>query len=511
MITAKRLLIDLLFHSSSDPRERTIFEISSRLRTPPNNTARHLKRLQVSCLVSSPSVLVQHPSSRRKVRCYSLTDTGKKEAELQYDAVKDAVILVKDSNGNYKKVPVEKLPQELEYDMKSLSSILSIARGNVVDVSELKNIPAPPGESRNIFSRFRELIDSLHMHDTLGKSSVDDIAELLRIKDELELEIGSEFRSKARYKKAIIHCNNVLSSSLGRGDYDIASKAAFYLGSIYYDIDMLQQALNKYAISLKYSKRVVDKMTIGKVSMGMAGVFYKKGDIKKAIPWAKKAIVTFQQFGNKDDIANAFGNLGLLYESLGNYGKAIEACEESLRISKHIGDLRGVALRYSSLGEFNLKMGKYPEAIKFIQESQDICHKMDFKWLLTYNYCYLAEAYHRQNDLEAALRTIKIALKLSVDIGASKNEGQALLVYADILKRRKRWKQASKLLDRAIEIARKSKNTELLCDAYLNYGLLEKNRGNARSAKRFLASALKISSKKISTIRKIVKKYAKGL
>ena len=54
--------------------------------------------------------------------------------------------------------------------------------------------------------------------------------------------------------------------------------------------------------------------------------------------------------GDRAGEARAFGNLGNVYHSLGDFQKAMEYYERHLKISKEVGDRAGEGRAYVSLG-----------------------------------------------------------------------------------------------------------------------------------------------------------------
>jgi tetratricopeptide (TPR) repeat protein len=510
MIIRKRLLIDLLIYDKSSPRERTIPEISGRLKIQPNHLSQVLKELQNKGLLTSSS-LVSHPSCRRKVKSYTLSETGKKEAELLYELAKKLVILVKGSNDDFNKVTIEDLPETLGYDIKNLSSIISLIKRNVLTRSELEKIPHSQEGDKNYIGQIREIIEKIHAEASRGQSVIDNVTELLKIKDEIELEISVQCRFRGDYKKAIFHCKNVLSSAIERKNYETAAKAGNYLGSIYYDFDTMQQAWRYFVLSLKFASKTHDKKMMGKVLMGMSGVQYTKGEFRKAISSIKKAIIIHREHDDKIFLANAYGNLGLLYETLGNFEKAMESCEENLKLSEQTGDKRGIAIIYGRLGKYKLKMGKYSDALKMIEDGVNLSHKIGFKWALAYNYCYLAEVHMKQNNVENATKAVKNALNVSREIGLKETMVMATIIHANILMKKMKWNRSLRMLDDAMKIAKKIKDPELLCEAYLYYGLIQKRCGNIQKAKRYFNLAKIYPVKKVFAVRKIIKRAIREL
>ena len=68
--------------------------------------------------------------------------------------------------------------------------------------------------------------------------------------------------------------------------------------------------------------------------------------------------------GNKKGIANSYNNIGVVYESQGNYPEALKSYLASLKIQEEIGNKYGISASYNNIGEVYFKQGNYPEALK---------------------------------------------------------------------------------------------------------------------------------------------------
>ncbi|MDX2229917.1 MAG: CHAT domain-containing protein [Leptolyngbyaceae cyanobacterium bins.349] len=82
----------------------------------------------------------------------------------------------------------------------------------------------------------------------------------------------------------------------------------------------------------------------------------------------QQALQIYREIRNQWGEGAILGNLGLAYESLGNYGKAIEFHEQSLAISREIKDRRGEGASLGNLGNAYLSLGNYGKAIEFYEQ-----------------------------------------------------------------------------------------------------------------------------------------------
>ena len=72
-----------------------------------------------------------------------------------------------------------------------------------------------------------------------------------------------------------------------------------------------------------------------------------------------------KEIGDRAGEGRAYGNLGIAYDSLGDYQKVIEYHEKRLKISKEIGDRAGEGRAYVNLGSAYWSLGFYRKAIEY--------------------------------------------------------------------------------------------------------------------------------------------------
>ena len=74
-----------------------------------------------------------------------------------------------------------------------------------------------------------------------------------------------------------------------------------------------------------------------------------------------------------------YTNLGVAYQSLGDFRKAIEFHENSLKIDKEIGDKAGESKCYTNLGVAYYSLGDFKKAIEFPENSLKFLKKSGIK------------------------------------------------------------------------------------------------------------------------------------
>ena len=106
------------------------------------------------------------------------------------------------------------------------------------------------------------------------------------------------------------------------------------------------------------------------VAYGSLGtVFLSLGEYVKAEEHLQNELVITKEIGDKKGEAAAYKNLGAVFQSLGEYVKAEEYLQKGLVITKEIGDKKGEALSYGDLGAVFGSLGEYVKAEEYLQKA----------------------------------------------------------------------------------------------------------------------------------------------
>ena len=87
------------------------------------------------------------------------------------------------------------------------------------------------------------------------------------------------------------------------------------------------------------------------------------------------------EIGDREGEALCYGNLGTLFQSLGQYDNAEEYLLKALAINSGIGNIKGEALCYGNLGTLFQCIGQYDKAIEHFQgELEEVQLATEKKW-----------------------------------------------------------------------------------------------------------------------------------
>ena len=123
------------------------------------------------------------------------------------------------------------------------------------------------------------------------------------------------------------------------------------------------------------------------------------------------------EVGDKQGEAACCGNLGIVFESVGEYAKAEKYLQKGITIMTEIGDKHGEAACYLNLGKVFHSVGEYAKAEKYLQKALTIMTEVGDKQGEAACYLNLANVFLSVREYAKAKEYTKKAIQIGKDIG----------------------------------------------------------------------------------------------
>jgi tetratricopeptide (TPR) repeat protein len=120
---------------------------------------------------------------------------------------------------------------------------------------------------------------------------------------------------------------------------------------------------------------------------------------------------------NLNELAEAYNNLGVIYEDLGSYEQAAEMYSKSLKAREDLGDKKGVAVGYNNLANVYYFLGDYRRAAENSKKSLDIMTEIGYRAGIAGACNNLGTVFQDQGRYEEARAMHERCLELRQEIG----------------------------------------------------------------------------------------------
>ncbi|MBI1225089.1 MAG: tetratricopeptide repeat protein [Bacteroidetes bacterium] len=288
-------------------------------------------------------------------------------------------------------------------------------------------------------------------------------------------QLGMFSTAKGDFKKSETSLSQSVEIIKKTDDKYLLAKTYSHLGFLFYKQFKLNEALDYYGKSQELLRQL---KTPSSVSMSgsnanlTGGIYMIKGNLFKALESYQESYEAYTKNGDKDGIAYALNNIGLVYQELGYFDKALEPHLTALEIRKEIKDSLKIAYSLYDLGEFYRKQNQIQKASDAYLEGLKVCEAINDSTFIDQFLAMLAEIDADKGDIAEAWRYLKSAIR---EVPETKlTEVRLLLIEY-------KWEQAIPIAldifnsaDKSDLKRNKAKSTEYLIQAYEALGQYHK-------------------------------------
>ncbi|MBU0764724.1 MAG: tetratricopeptide repeat protein, partial [Bacteroidetes bacterium] len=201
------------------------------------------------------------------------------------------------------------------------------------------------------------------------------------------------------------------------------------VGIVYYYIADYDKSLNYYLKSLQDYEELNDKRGIASAYNNIGIIYNIQENNQKALEYHFKSLGLNKEIGNSHGIASSYNNIGEIYREQGNtstdpktksekYDKALEHYMKSLEMKKEEGDTLSLSAAYGNIGLIYQSMGEYDKALENHLTGLELKEKTGDKFSLGESYSGLGSFYLLVRDYRHAEEYYRKALDISEEIGA---------------------------------------------------------------------------------------------
>ena len=200
-------------------------------------------------------------------------------------------------------------------------------------------------------------------------------------------------------------------------------------------------------------------------------VFQSVGQYAKAEEYLQKALVISKEIGDKQGEASDYGNLGTVFRSVGQYTKAEEYLQKALVIRKEIGDKQGEASDYGNLGTVFLSVGQYTKAEEYFQKALVIRKEIGDKQGEASDYGNLGTVFLSVGQYTKAEEYLQKPLMIKEEIADKAGVGALYLILGRLCQKFQLNAKSQEFANNALEISYEIGNIEMQFNSHLTIAM----------------------------------------
>jgi serine/threonine protein kinase/tetratricopeptide (TPR) repeat protein len=284
-------------------------------------------------------------------------------------------------------------------------------------------------------------------------------------------------------KEALTNYKDALAGFQKIGDKKSTAVILMNLGSFYSDHAQYEDALKSTNEALSVFRDLGDEQQQAQSLNNLGTIRSYMDNFQDALTYYQQAYQIREKLKLPDAMADSLHNLAEANVALGQFDTAVTQYLKALEIGRGSGDVDGVALNSVSLGALFASQGKYASAISAFQESlKDFKQANDDTWVV-------AETKARYGGVLAAVGrwdegqpVLEEAVKQAGDVKNDVVLARALSSLGDSYFFRGDFANAKTQYDRALQVATKARNRELITTSRFNLSRLDVMQNRAAAA-----------------------------
>jgi len=244
------------------------------------------------------------------------------------------------------------------------------------------------------------------------------------------------------------------------------------LGVLCHSLGRIEDAVNAYTEVLQLSKNNTKMTAIAYTNLGI--VRRSQGDLRGADDLYKKALVIYEDLGDKKGIGSVYLNLGNICLSQNNFVTAENYYNRALATYTELDSPDGLMAVYGNLGVIYYNRKDLEKAKSYFTKTLEISKKIEDRKSIAHCYSDLGLVCQDQNQFASAEDYYKKALAIHESIGHKEGIGADYLNLGFLCQVQGDFASAEKFYNKALVFFEDIAGIEYIADLYKNYGKLRK-------------------------------------
>ncbi len=264
--------------------------------------------------------------------------------------------------------------------------------------------------------------------------------------------LAAAYLHQGEYRHAERCCLEALKMLPQDSDPQIEADLYNNLGQIYWQLAEWAQAISVHRKSLELKEKLQDQYGIATSYNNLGLVYYRMYDWDRAAECHQKSFVIRERIGDISGLARSYNNLALIYRHLYDWDRAMDYHTKCLQTMERIGSNLELAVSHTNLGLIHKARSEWDQAIWSYQRAIQIASCIRARQVLLDAYIRISELYLSLGSIECANQYCQQALDLAAELGGRLEQGRGLNIQGRIYQMRRQWDRAQELLLQAKEI-----------------------------------------------------------
>ena len=236
-----------------------------------------------------------------------------------------------------------------------------------------------------------------------------------------------------------------------------------------------------------------EPIVLAKLCNTLGGLSWQRGQLDKAVDYVERSLQLYEQLGYAWGQATAYGNLGVLYDILGNWPRAIEYHQQAYMLFEAMGHLEGQARSLDNLGFLYMIKGDHKAAGQEMKASLLLRQRLGESYGIAQSQVNLAQLALIQSRFEQAETYAESALTLADTIGSPEVQVEARWILALVQAENDSLPPGLETAKQALDMAQAAGQTEKEVDCLRVLGVLRARAGETSEAEILFGRAIELS------------------
>lgn len=199
-----------------------------------------------------------------------------------------------------------------------------------------------------------------------------------------------------------------------------SQRAALHIliGNCFLGLSELEEAEGHYREAETAAREAGDKEGLAAALGNIGLIYHTRGELDKALDYHQQSLKIHREIGQKEGEASALGNIGIVHGIKRELDKALDFFQQALKINRDIGRKEGEASDLGNIGLIYQHKGELDKALEYHQQSLKIEREIGRKEGQASDLGNIGSIYSYKGEPAKALEHLEQALKIFEEIGA---------------------------------------------------------------------------------------------